>query len=393
MANALLNADVITNMALQILHQKLNFITSINRQYDDSFGNEELKVGNTLRIRLPNQYTVSTGAALSVQDVTETNTSLTLATQKHVDVSFTTADLRMKVVDFAAQYIEPAMAVLAANVENDALSMLNSVYNVASNVGSAQTWRNVMAARKILVDNLVPPDDSRQVRLNTQDNLDMLDQLKGIFNPQEKLAAQYTDGVIGKTGGFTFAENTFLSQFTPGARNTAYTVNGAAQIGASLVVQAGSGAMVVGDIFTIAGVFRVHGETKATQSTLQQFVVTAAYTGGAGTISISPSIVISGSAQNVSASPANGAAMTFVGTASTATGQSIAYHKNAFAFVTAPLPLPQGLHFASRKMQDGISMRLVRQYDINTDRIPARLDIYYGYAAIRPAMACRLFAN
>lgn len=393
MANTLLNASMITNRALQVLHQKLNFIGSINRQFDDQFGRDDLKIGSSLRIRVPNQFTVRTGSALSVQDMTENTVTLAVATQRGIDVSLTSQDLALNIFDFSQQYIEPAMAVLAANVEADALTMVNQVYNVASVAGSAQTIRNVWAARKILIDNLVPPDDDRNIRLNTQDNLDLLDQLKGVFNPQEKLSKQYSQGIIGKTGGFEFAENTFLSQFTPGARNTAYTVNGAGQTGASLVVQAGAGAMVVGDVFTYSGGFRVHAETKATTSVLQQFVVTVAYAGGAGTISVSPPIVTSGALQNVSASPANGAAMTFVGTASTPTGQSIAYHKNAFTFVSANLPIPDGVHFAKRAMQDGISLRLIREYDINTDRIPARFDILYGYAAIRPVMAARLFAN
>lgn len=393
MSNVLLNVNQITNAALPILHQKLNFVGSINRTYDDSYARSGAKIGSTLRIRLPNQFTTTTGPALSTQDVAENNTTLTVATQRHVDVNLTSAELTMNIFDFSQQVLEPAMAVLAAQIEADAMSMFTSVYNVSSVAGSAQTFRNVLNARKILLDNLAPPDSNQMCRLNTQDNVDLVDQLKGLFNDQTQIKRQYSEGVMGRTAGLEFAQNTIIPAFTPGARNTAYLINGASQTGSSLIVDTGSGAMVVGDVFTIAGVYRVHPETKATTTTLQQFVVTAAYSGGSGTISISPAIVTTGATQNVSAAPADNAAITFVGTASTATGQSIVYHRDAFAFATADLIMPEGVDFAKRAVQDGISLRIVRQYDINNDRYPCRMDVLYGYNAIRPQLAVRTFAN
>lgn len=393
MANTLLNVDKITNAALMILHQKINFIGSINRAYDSSFAVDGAKIGSTLRIRLPNQYVVRTGAAMVTQDVTEQNTTLTVANQKGVDVNFTTTELTMNIFDFTQQVLEPAVAVLAANIEADALNMATDVYNQVNGMGSAQTFKNVMQARKQLVDNLAPADDNRMIRLNTQDNVDLVDSLKGLFQDANNIKRQYTEGIMGRTGGFEFAENTFLSTYTRGAENAAYIVNGAGQTGASLVVSTGAGAGSKGDVFTIAGVFRVHPETKVSTGVLQQFVLTAAYAGGAGTMAISPSIVTSGALQNVSGSPANSAVITFAGTASTASGLSLAYHRDAFTFATADLIMPEGVHFAARKMVEGISMRIVRQYDINNDRIPARIDVLYGYKTIRPQLACRLAAN
>lgn len=393
MANTLLNVDRITNAALMILHQKLNFIGSVNRAYDSSFAVDGAKIGSTLRIRLPNQYVVRTGSAMVTQDVTEQNTTLTVANQRGVDVNFTTTELTMNIFDFTQQVLEPAVAVLAANIEADALSMATDVYNQVNGMGSAQTFKNVMQARKQLVDNLAPADDNRMIRLNTQDNVDLVDSLKGLFQDANNIKRQYTEGIMGRTGGFEFAENTFLSTYTRGAENTAYIVNGAGQTGASLVVSTGAGAGIKGDVFTVAGVFRVHPETKVSTGVLQQFVLTAAYAGGAGTMSISPSIVTSGALQNVSASPANSAVITFAGTASTASGLSLAYHRDAFTFATADLIMPEGVHFAARRMVEGISMRIVRQYDINNDRIPARIDVLYGYKTIRPQLACRMAAN
>lgn len=391
--NTLLNINMITAKALVILHQKLNFVGSINRQYDASFSDSGAKIGTSLRIRLPVQYQVSSGPTLSVQNSVETNTTLTVSTQKHVDFSFSSLELTMNIDDFAARYIEPAINVLAANIEADALSMANDVWNTVDGSGSPQLFKNFLKGRKILLDNLAPQTKMKMARLNTQDNVDLVDSLKGLFQSTEKIASQYNEGVMGYTAGFEFAENTFLNQFTPGARSQTYTVNGAGQTGASLVVQVGTGAMAVGDAFTIAGVYRVHPETKATTGTLQQFVVTAAYAGGAGTVSIAPAITTTGAFQNVSASPASGAAMLFVGTASTPTGLSLVYHPDAFTFATADLVMPGGVDMASRASKDGLSIRMVRQYDINNDVFPARLDILYGYKTLRAQLAARLLAN
>lgn len=393
MANTLLNVDKITNAALAILHQKLNFVGSINRAYDSSFAVDGAKIGNTLRVRLPNQYVIRSGSAMVSQDVLEQNTTLTVANQKGVDVNFTTTELTMNIFDFTQQVLEPAVAVLAANIEADALTMALDVYNQVNGQGSPQVFRNIMLGRKALVDNLAPADSNRMVRLNTQDNVDLVDSLKGLFQSSTQIARQYNEGLMGTTGGFEFAENTFLNTFTRGAGLQTYTVNGAGQTGANLIVQTGTGAPVKGDVFTIANVNRVHPETKTNTGVLQQFVLTAGFTSGANTWTISPAIVTSGPTQNVNAGPANTAAITFAGTASTASGLSLAYHRDAFTFATADLIMPEGVHFAARKLQEGISMRIVRQYDINTDRIPARIDVLYGFRTIRPQLAVRLASN
>lgn len=394
MANTLLNVDKITNAALAILHQKLNFVGSINRAYDSSFAQEGAKIGSTLRIRLPNQFTTVTGAALSLQDVQETNTTLSVSTQRHVDTVFTSNQLALNIFDFSQQVLEPAMAVLAANIEADALSMLTDVYNTVNGSGSAQSFRNLMLARKALRDNLAPMAPVYRARLDTQSNVDLVDSLKGLFQSSQKIKSQYEEGMMGTTAGFEFAENTLLPSFTFGARNAAYLTNSAvAQTGSSLIVDTGANAMVKGDVFTIAGVFRVHPETKASTGILQQFVVTAAYAGGGGTISISPAIVASGPYQNVSNAAADNQPLVFVGTASAITQQSVCYHQDAFTFATADLILPEGVHFAGRQVQDGISLRIIRQYDINNDQLPCRIDCLYGFRAIRPQLAVRVLAN
>ena len=390
MPNTILTATAVTREALRVLHQKLNFVGTITRDYDDRFAQQGAKIGDTLKIRLPNQYAVRTGATLgtgTALDTTESSVDLKVQTQKGVDFNFTSADLTMALDDFSERILEPAMSVLAATMEADAMTMYRDVYNQSDNHGVAATFAKVLQGRKILVDNLAPLN-GRTCNLNTQDNVDLVDALKGLFNDQGVISKQNREGFMGRTAGFDFMENTLWPSHPRGPSNAAFIVNGAGQTGAALTVSTGAGIPAAGDIITIAGVFRVHPETKQSTGVLQQFVIGAGAT--LTSFPISPAIVSTGPMQNVSASPAASAVVTFAGTLSTNHGISMAYQKGAFAFATADMIMPRGVDFASREVFDGVSMRIVRQYDINTDKFPCRLDVLYGFKTIRPQLACRL---
>jgi len=393
MANSILTPTAVTREALRILHQKLNFVGNVYREYDDSFAKTGAKIGTSLKIRLPNQYSVRTGAALSAQDTAETSTTLTVSTQKGVDLNFTSVDLTMSLDDFAKRILDPAMSVLAANIESDALSMMNDVYNVVNNTGSALTMNKLLTGRKVLNDNLAPMSD-RVALLNTQDNVDLIDALKGLFQDSAAIQKQYKEGMMGRTAGFDFYENTLIANSTTGTDASNCTINGASQTGSAITIANGSSkTFAVGDVVTLAGVNRVHPETKVSTGVAQQFVVTSAVTAGGTTLNVSPAIVTSGATQNVSASPTDTGAVTKIGSASGVYKPSMVFHPEAFTFATADLVMPQGVDFAAREVQDGISMRIVRQYDINNDRFPTRLDVLYGYKTIRPQLACRLLSN
>ncbi len=395
MSNTILTPSQITKEALRILHQKLTFVGTIKRDYDDSFAKSGARIGDSLRIRLPNQYTVRTGANLSTQTTTENSVTLQVNNQRGVDTTFTSNELTLSLDDFSKRILQPAMSVLAANIEADALSMALDVYNSVNNVGSALTFNRVMQARKLLNDNLAPMDNDRSILLNTQDNVDLVDALKGLFQDSAAIKEQYKEGQMGRTGGFDFYENTLLPTQTTGTAlsATTYTINGASQVGSSIVVATGSTTFARGDVITMAGCFSVHPETKVSTGNLQQFVVTAAYAGGAGNLQVSPAIVTSGGTQNVSASPTNGGAITKIGGASAVYRPSLAYHKDAFCFATADLIMPSGVDFASRQVMDGISMRIVRQYAISTDTFPCRIDVLYGYKTLRAQLAARILSN
>ena len=402
MPNTLLSPTAVTREALRVLHQKLNFVGSITREYDESFARQGAKIGDTLKVRLPNQYVVRSGPTLAAQDTTETSVDLKVQTQKGVDLNFTSVDLTMTLDDFSDRVLEPAMSVLAANIESDAMTMYQDVYNQVNGQGAAASFAKVLQGRKILVDNLAPLA-GRTANLNTQDNVDLVDGLKGLFNDRDSISRQYREGFMGRTAGFDFMENTLWPSHPRGAATGAYTTSTlvaalpiSATPVAAITVATGTGGMARGEVFTIGGVFRVHPETKAVLGALQQFVVTnlGGYVGGAGSVSISPSIVLAGPLQNVAIPVTNAAAaMAFAGAISTNHGISLAYHKSAFAFATADMIMPKGVDFAAREVFDGVSMRIVRQYDINNDKFPCRLDVLYGFKTLRPQLACRLANN
>ncbi len=407
MANTILTMTQVTRAALVILHQKLNFVGSINRQYDDSFANSGAKIGTTLKIRLPNQFTVRSNATFTTQAVSEQSTTLTVATQKGIDTEWTSADLTMSMQDFSQRILDPAMSVLAANVEADALSMINDVYQTIDNTTNvSMSMSTVVQARKRLQDALAPNDGQRTALLNTQDNADLVIALKGLFQDSTAIKEQYREGMMGRTGGFDFVENTMLNSLTSGTISAAptapITVNDTIVVGTAtatlnLFVSGGAGAgvgtFVVGDVFTIATLNRLHPETKADTGVVQQFVVTAAVTlSTANSVAISPSIVMGGARANVKTTVIGGQAITKLGTPGAVLRQSLFFHKDAFTFVTADLMLPKGVHDAHRDVFEGVSMRVIQDYVLTSDTFGTRIDVLYGFKTIRPELAVKTFS-
>lgn len=392
MSSTFLTPTAVTRAALAILHQKLNFIGTINRQYDDQFAKTGAKIGSTLKIREPNQYTVRTGKTIDVQDTVEASQTLTVATQKGVDMTFSSADLTLSIQDFSDRYLDPAMSVLAANIEYDAMSMFKDVYNSTWASGSAATY-NVLLDNQVLLQRGLAPMNNRTANLNPQDKVDVIKDAKALFNDQSQIATQYREGYMGRAAGFDFMENTLWPGYTRGA-GASYVCNTSTGItsgSSSITLSGGSGTSNVGDVFTIQDVYSVHPETKVSTGVLQQFVVTTA---GTTTQVVSPTPVTSGAKQNVTLVSAGASkTVTFAGTASDALTTSLLYQKDAFTFVTADLEMPQGVDFARRETLDGISMRIVRAYDINNDMFPCRLDVLYGYKTIRPQWATRMHNN
>lgn len=394
MSNTILTPTAVTRKALSILHQKLNFVGNIDRQHDPKFANDGAKIGDSLSIRLPNQYTVTEGAALSVQDTAETSVTLQLSEQDHVDTSFSSKELTLDIDDFSERILDPAMSVLAAKIESKALQgMYPLVYNQSNNVNTAATMAKVLSGRKILVDNLAAGPYT--CNMDTQMNVDLVDAFKALNQDAPALAKQYKEGLIGKVAGFNFFENTMMPVHITGTDDGTgdyLTDDVTPQAGTSLTIDTGAGTLVKGDIFTVGGVFRVHPETKVSTGVLQQFTVTTSVAISATTITFTPAIVATGAKQNVSNAAANDQALTKVGGESVIYNVGLGYSKQAFTFATADLVMPNGVDFAAREVMDNISLRIVRAYDINSDKLPVRIDVLYGYKAQRPELAVR-FAN
>lgn len=392
MPNTILTPTAVTREALRILHQKLNFVGNIVREYDSSFAKSGAKIGDSLKIRLPNQYTVRSGATLSTQDTSEISTTLQVATQKGVDLNFSSAELTLSLDDFSSRILEPAMAVLAANIESDAMNMYKDVSQSIWNGGSAATYNRALDARVILQRALAPAND-RNANLNPLDMADVVKDTKTLFNDQASVAKQYKEGYMGRAAGFDWMENTMWPAHTRGdaASYVCNTSTGITSGSGTVTLSGGTGTIKAGDVFTIAGVFQAHPETKQSTGVLQQFVATA---DGTTSVTVLPVPVTSGARQNVVIVGAGASkAVTVAGTASTAVGTSLMFQKEAFAFATADLIMPKGVDFAAREVMDGISIRVVRQYDINNDKLPCRLDVLYGYKTLRPEFAVRFHNN
>lgn len=403
MTNSILTMTQVTKAALVVLHQKLRFIGSINRQYDDQFAQSGAKIGSQLKIRLPNRYTVRTGATFTPNDTQETSTTLTVATQKGVDTQFTSAELTLSMQDFTDRVLVPAMSVLAANIEADALSMVNDIWQTVDNTTNTSiTMSTIMQARQKLVDALAPEDDSRTAMLNTQDNADLVVALKGLFQDSEAIKSQYREGMMGRTGGFDFVENTLLTNLTSGtmsAVNTFAVVDTLTPTTATSVLNvnngvAGGATLVVGDVFTVTGLFRVHPESKASTGVEHQFVVTTPVPGGSTTtsISFSPPIVMAGASQNVISTAISTSLIKKVANTSRSLRQSLAFNRDAFAFVSADLWKPKAVEESAREVHEGISMRTVTFYTGSNDIAGTRIDVLYGYKTIRGELATKIWS-
>lgn len=405
MANSLLTPTTITREAARILHQKLNFVGTIDRQYDDRFAKSGAKIGSTLQIRLPNEFTVRTGRTINVQSVNETKVDLVVSTQKGVDWEFNSDDLTLTIDDYSKRYLDPAMTVLAAHIEADAMSMYKDIYQEVVDVGASATSALVLKVAKRLTDSLTPVS-GRTLNLNTTDNADLVEALKGLFNPTGNLSSQFKEGMVANNflGFQDVYQNTLWPIHTTGTDDGTgdYLVNETtvADGDTEVTVDTGAGTWKKGDIFTFDSVNRVHPETKTDTGIPMRFVVTEDAAASATTIKFSPAVYASGARQNVSALPANNAKLNKIESdGSTAIGNaadygiSLGYHKEAFAIAFADLVMPKGVHMASREVVDNISLRFVADFDITNDSFPARFDVLYGYKTVRPQLACRLGLN
>ena len=392
---------MVTREALRVAHETSQFIKTTDRSYDDSFANTGAKIGSKLRVRLPNQYVRTSGSrVMAVQDQVELSNSITVATQDHVDMRFNSAELALTIDEVSKRYIEPAVKVLVSGIESDYIAaMTKATYNVAGTAGTPPAdLVAVGAARAKLNQGLAPKDGNRCIQYDSVNMGTIVNGLKGLFQDSSQIKEQYNEGMIGRTAMADWYENDRMWTLTNGSDVTA-TVDATSGVvdGTNTITITNATTPSVGQVFTVAGVYGCHPETKAAYSNLQQFTFVTVTAGG-GAATGSPTIYLTGPRQNVvsstgaaiTAATFNSAVVTFVGAASTSYVQNLMYHKEAFQFVTADLPIMDDAAKCVRRVQDGLSMRVWQASDIRNDELLMRIDILYGFAALRPEWAARI---
>jgi hypothetical protein len=411
-SNTILTPTMITREMLRVLHQDLNFVGNVNRQYDDRFAQTGAKIGTTLNISMPPKFTVRTGATLTPQNYVERSTPLSCSSQWGVDVSFTTLDLTMSMDDFSKRFISPAMAQLAAQIEYGCLS---DAYKLVSNYTNATTdtlitYKYFQAGGKNLTNQLAPTA-RRTTCLTPESKLEFMDVVKGLFHSSQNIDEQYREGLMGRTGGFDVYENTLLPKHTTGSMAGSPITDGSAlgtsttsNTWVSQTTMSVSGAtagttVLAGDIITFAGFYDVHPETKANLGVLKPFVVQSSVTMTTAAttydVIVKPGVIYGtgNSYKNCvlsGVSDTDGLTVSRIGAASSAFGQDLQFHEDAFVFATADLEnVSQYGAWGAREVMDGISMRLAKQYEISSDTVPCRVDVLFGFGGLYPELANR----
>lgn len=401
MANTIITPSIIAKEALMQLENNLVMGNNVHKEYKKEF----VKVGSSVSIRKPVKFVASDGATRVNQDVEEATTTFSIDKRKHVSWKFSTNDLTMSIAEYSARYIKPAMIALANQVDADLCALYKNVFNFAGTAGTTPASFAALggAARK-LDECAVPDDGMRKLVLNPAARWSMADALKTTYNPG--IASDMVrKGLLGQVANFEIFGDQNIKSHTKGtatgtplvnggSQNVTYAASGSGGTSQSLVTDGWTnsvtGILKAGDKFTIAGVYSVNPISKVSTGNLQQFTVLADADSGASTgpatLSISPAIITSGPYQTVDAAPADNAAITVLASYAA----NLAFHQNAFGLVTCPLELPDGAAFKARESDNGLSVRVVKDYDITNDDEIIRLDILYGTKVLYPEMACVL---
>ena len=415
MANTLLTISKITNEALMVLENELTFTSEVNREYDDQFSISGAKIGATVNVRKPARFIGTTGPALSVEDFTETSIPVTLNTQFHVDTQFSTADLALSMDMFSDRLIKPAGATIANRIDRDGLVLAkNNVANIVGTAGVPPTSLLTYLTGQAYLDSEGAPRDGRRACIvEPFTSATIVDSLKGLFMPSQKISDQYEKGMMGTdSAGMRWrmdqnvVSQTFGSYATATLSTNTTTFTGSLTSGwassSTITISATTAAAPIqqGDVITIANVYAVNPQNRQPYGTnrLRNFVVTSAVTiasGGSASVTVSPAIITAGQFQNVSVSATSSSAVvTPFNNTGTVSPQNIILHRNSETLACADLELPAGVVFAGRASDKelGLSIRVVRQYTINNDSVPCRLDVLYGWAMLYPELACRVAA-
>ena len=410
MSNNLLTISKITNEALMVLENELTFTGQVDRNYDDQFAVVGAKIGQTVNVRRPGRFLGAIGPNLVVEDFNETSVPVTLSTQFQVSTQFTTQDLALSLDMFSDRILKPAIATIANKMDRDGLlTAKNNTANIVGTAGTAPTGLiTYLTAAAYLDSEGAPRDGRRSVTIEPFTSSTIVDSLKGLFVPTSQISNQYTKGLMGRdSGGMNWYMDQNVVSQTFGSYSSATlscnvtTATGFLTSGwaysSNITIGATSAAATLnqGDTFTIAGVYAVNPQNRQSYGKLRNFVVqstTAIGSGGTATVTVVPAVITAGQFQNVSVTSTGSQTVTPFNNTGIVSPQNILMHRNAFTLACADLELPEGVHFAGRASDKelGLSIRVVRQYTINNDSIPTRLDVLYGWAPLYPELSCRI---
>lgn len=423
MSNNLLTISMISQETLMVLENELTFSGGVNREYDDQFAKTGAKIGNTLNVRRPARFIGTSGPNLAVEDFYESSVPVVLGQpasygdQFHVDTQFTTQDLTLSMDRFSDRLIKPAMATIANRIDLIGLTMAkNTTSNIVGIAGTTASSLGTYLQAQAYLDSEATPRGDRSVCIEPFTSASVVDSLKGLFMPSEKIGEQFRKGMMGRDSAgldWMLDQNVVTQSFgtwsgggstvsanTTGAFTGSINAGWQATSTITLTTAAQTLNLQVGDTFTIAGVFAANPQSRQSYGKLRSFVVTAAAAIGTGgtAVTVSPAIITAGQFQNVvvQSTSATAAVTPFsagLNGVSVSSPQNILHHRNAFTLATADLEMPEGVHFAGRaaSKESGLSVRIVRQYTINNDAIPTRMDVLFGWAPLYAnEMSCRV---
>jgi hypothetical protein len=404
--NTLLSISMITKESMRQLKNNIQFAKASHKDVSDEFAVKGAKIGSVINIRKPVRFEAVEGAALDLQDVTDQYVALTVDQRYHVAFQFSTQELALSIDEFNERYIKPAITPLANKIDHSGLlNAKNTVANFTGVIGVAPTTEALaleaaLQAGAILDENGCPFDDERSIVLSPASQVAFVKYLSGLFNAQPELSKQYVKGRMGQALGFKWMMSQNVASHTVGAHtgtpaidtdSTTTTLHLDGSLGTV------TGWAKKGDVIEVAGVYSVNPVTKESTGRLMKFVVTADTNSSANEIAalpISPTIVTSGAYQNVNRAPADGDLVTIYGHASSYSGDTgvanIAFHKDAFALGMVKLPEVGGVDMCKSVSDEGLSFRIVRQYDINNDILPCRVDALWGWKSVYPELACKI---
>jgi hypothetical protein len=411
MANTLTFIDMVEKGSQKYAHEKLSFIPNVDRQYDDSFAKRGAKIGSTLRVTKPRMFTSTIGSTLQISDIEDVDASITLATQRHQAIELSSKEMTLdttspsEVNRFYEETLYPMMSSLTAPIESDFIAFATkATYQVAGSAGTAITDSTCPGQARSKLNQQLAPHDKRIAMVTSPVMASMVAGRDSFFNPSAEITQQYKEGRVGRNAMADWYENEKMWTLTNGADVTISTnaaagvVNGSGALNFDALT---ASQVTVGAVFTIAGVYDCHPETKAQYPHLKQFtLVSGGTTSGASVVS--PAIYFKGPRKNVvgaggaelTAASFNAQVMTFVGDASKSYVQGLMFHPKAFQFVTADLePIFDDPRQFKQSTHDGISLSVSTFGDGVSYKKILRIDILYGFAALRPEWSVRLVGS